>query len=80
MDRMGCAGRVWRFFYFWGFNYLTRGPLLPHLLRDDHKFLHCLHKENPIESEGMVFQKIDMGNLAWIDLWSFDGTECLVRA
>ena len=80
MDSIWGAGRFRHFFYFWWFNYLASWPLLSHLLRDNHKFLHHLHKENPAESERMVFQKIVLGNLARINLRSFDGSECLVKA
>jgi H+/Cl- antiporter ClcA len=71
MDGIGCASGFWRFFYFWGFNYFALGPLLPHLLWDNHKFLHYLHKENPVESEGMVFQEIAWGILLGLIFGAF---------
>ena len=80
MDSIWCIGGFWRFFYFWRSNYLASRPLLPHLLWDNHSFLHDLHKKDSFEAEGMVFQKMGLGNLARIDLWSFNGSECLVKA
>ena len=80
MDSIRGAGRFRHFFYFWWFNYLASWPLLSHLLWDNHKFFHHLHKENPAESERVVFQKIVLGNFTRFDLWSFDGTECPGKA
>src|SRR4030042_6794431 len=80
MDRIGCHSGFWGFFYFWPFNHPPSGPLLPHLLWNHHRFLHDLYQKDSVESEGMVFQKMGLGNSARIGLWSFDGSECLIKA
>ncbi len=80
MDSIGGAGGFWGFFYFWGFDDPAPGPVLPHLLRDHHSFLQYLHKEDPVEPEGMVFQKMALGTLARIGLRSLNGSKCFVKA
>src|SRR4030043_1096914 len=80
MDSIGRIGGFWGFFYFWRFNHPSPGPLLPHLLWNHHRFLHDLYQKDSVEPEGMVFQKIGLRNSARIGLWSFNGSECLIKA
>ncbi len=66
--------------HLWGCAYLTLGPVLLHLLHAYQRFLYYLYEEDPVESKGMVFQTIAVGNSPRIDLCGYDGTECLIKA